>query len=108
MKKILLPILFGSLCSAAFADEEEIRMPTTTMSEGTITEYSPNETFIVRETSGPVRYRYGKEVTYLTRGGRTLSTEEVRTRIKAGIPVRISYTTEGDDRVITRIELDED
>jgi len=62
----------------------------------------------MKETSGPVKYRYGKKVVYVTKSGKTLTDDDVRTRIKVGIPVRVQYSTEGEDRVISRVELDED
>src|SRR5262245_23730513 len=109
MKKILLPLAVSIISAMAFAAEETTTTTTTktTTSTGTITEYSPGSTFVVKETSGPIKYRYGKKVTYVTRGGKTLSDADVRTRIKVGVPVSIQYTTEGEDRVISRVELDE-
>ena len=54
---------------------------------GTITEFSPDSAFVVKEKNGPVCYRYGDEVTYVTRSGKTLTDDEVYTRIKVGVPV---------------------
>jgi len=109
MKKILLPLAFGIISTVAFAAEETTTTTTrTTISSGTISEYTPGTTFVVKETSGPVKYRYGKKITYVTKSGKTLSDEDVRTRIRVGIPVKVQYMTEGEDRVISRVELDED
>jgi hypothetical protein len=109
MKKILLPLAIGIMSTVVFAAEETTTTTTrTTTSTGTISEYTPGTKFIVKETSGPVTYRYGKKVTYVTKSGKTLSDADVRTRIKVGIPVRVQYVTEGEDRVISRVELDED
>jgi hypothetical protein len=109
MKRILLPLALGIVSTLAFAAEETTTTTTkTTTSTGTITEYAPGSTFIVKETSGPVKYRYGKKVVYVTKSGKTLTDADVRTRIKVGIPVSVQYTTEGEDRVISRVELDED
>jgi hypothetical protein len=55
-----------------------------------------------------VTYHYGKNVTYVTKSGKRLSDEDVRTRIKIGVPVSVDYITEGDNRVINRVEVDED
>ena len=108
MKKTLIPILCTILASAAIAaDVETTTTTTTTTGDGTITEYSPGKTFIVKESAGPVTYRYGKTVTYVTRSGRTLSDEDVRTRIKVGLPVRVHYITEGGNRVVSRVEVDD-
>lgn len=80
----------------------------TTTSTGTIHEYSPGSSFVVKETSGPVKYRYGKKVTYVTKKGKTLSDDEVRTRVKVGSPVTVHYGSEGTERVIERVEVDDD
>jgi hypothetical protein len=109
MKKILLPLAFGIISTVAFAADETTTTTTRTItSSGTISEYTPGTTFIMKETSGPVKYRYGKKVVYVTKSGKTLTDDDVRTRIKVGIPVRVQYSTEGEDRVISRVELDED
>jgi hypothetical protein len=109
MKKFLLPFALGITAAAVFAAEETTTTTTkTTMSSGTISEFKPGATFVVKETSGPVKYRYGKKVTYVTKGGKTLSDADVRTRVKVGAPVKVHYSTEGADRVISRVELDED
>jgi hypothetical protein len=94
MKRILLPLALGIVSTLAFAAEETTTTTTkTTTSTGTITEYAPGSTFIVKETSGPVKYRYGKKVVYVTKSGKTLTDADVRTRIKVGIPVSVQYTT---------------
>ena len=81
---------------------------TTTTGTGTITEYSPGSAFVVQETSGPVSYRYGEKVTYVTRSGKSLTDDEVRTRVKVGIPVNVQFSAEGNDRIINRVEIDDD
>ena len=55
-----------------------------------------------------VSYRYGETITYVTRSGKTLTDDEVRTRVKVGIPVNVRFSTEGEDRIIDRIEIDDD
>jgi hypothetical protein len=107
MKKILIPLACGLLTAGAFADEA-VTTTTTTTSGGTITEYTPGSSFVMKETSGPVTYRYGKHVTYVTKAGKELSDADVRTRIKVGAPVHVHYTRDGEARVISRVELDED
>ena len=49
----------------------------------------------------------GKKVTYVTKSGKTLTDDEVRTRINIGSPVRVQYGTEGDAKVISRGEIDD-
>src|SRR5438309_2191497 len=109
MKKIIIPIL--ALCASAAIAADTVESTTTTTktttSTGTITEYAPGKTFIVRESSGPVTYRYGEKVAYVTRSGRALSDEDVRTRIKIGLPVSVHYVTEGQNRIIHRVEIDD-
>lgn len=117
MKKTILSITCAALASVAIAAETTTTVTSggssattsvsTTTGTGTIHEYSPGSTFIVKETSGPVKYRYGKSVTYVTKSGKTLSDSEVRTRVKVGSPVSVHYATEGEDRVISRVEIDD-
>ena len=109
MKKTILSILAVS-AAAAFAVDETTSTTTTTTTygTGTISEYTPGSTFVVKESSGPVKYKYGKKVTYVTKSGKTLTDDEVRTRIKISSPVRVQYGTEGDAKVISRIEIDDD
>ena len=80
---------------------------TTTTSSGTITEYTPGSTFVIKESSGPVNYRYGNSVTYVTKSGQSLTEDQVKTRIKVGIPVSVSYANEGDVRVVNRVVIDD-
>lgn len=108
MKKIIIPIL--ALCvSAAFAaDTVETTTTKTTTTTGTLTEYAAGKTFIVKETTGPVTYRYAPSVAYTTRKGTALTDEQVRVRMKVGIPVWVHYTTIDGNRTITRVEVDDD
>lgn len=101
---------FALAAGSVFAADEvtSTTTTTTTTSAGTIEEYSPGSTFVVKEKSGPVKYRYGKKVTYVTKSGKTLTDEEVKTRVKVGVPVHVHYAADGDARVINRIEIDDD
>jgi hypothetical protein len=109
MKKTILSLACAMVATAAFAADEVVTSTTTTTtSTGTLSEYSPGSTFVVKEKSGPVKYRYGKKVTYVTKSGKTLSDDEVKTRIKVGAPVSIHYSTEGDARIVDRVEIDDD
>lgn len=108
MKKHLLTIL--ALCvTTAFAAEtvEKTTKTTTTTTSGTLSEYTPGTTFVVKETSGPIKYRYGKTVKYVTKSGKDLSDEEVKTRIKVGVPVRVQYDLDGETRIVNRVEIDD-
>jgi hypothetical protein len=54
-------------------------------------------------------HRYGDEVTYVTRSGKTLTDDEVYTRIKVSVsvPVSVQYRTKESDRIISRLEIDD-
>jgi len=108
MKRLITPMLALIASAAIAADVTETTTTKTTTSTGTLSEYEPTKTFIVKEKAGPVTYRYGKTVTYVTKKGKTLKEDEVRTRIKVGIPVSVHYITEGENRVINRVEIDDD
>jgi hypothetical protein len=75
---------------------------------GTITEFTPGSTIVLKETTGSRTYHFGKTVTYVTKSGRTLDEDAVRTKIKAGVPVHVHYVGEGDKMVVDRVILDED
>ena len=81
---------------------------TTTDASGTITEYSPGSTIVLKETTGPRHYRFGDHVTYVTRSGKVLNEDVVKTRVKVGVPVRVHYTGTGDAMMVDRVILDED
>ena len=108
MKRILIPIASAMIAVfAASAQVTESTTTTTTWGTGTISEYAPDTTFVVKESSGPVTYKYGKKVTYVTKSGKTLSDADVKTRIKVGAPVRVQYATEGDTKVINKVEIED-
>ena len=110
MNKILLSIALA--CVAPFAwgqvSQETTTTTTTTEGNGTITEYTPGSQIVLKETSGPRTYRFGKTVTYVTRSGKVLDADVVKTRIKVGIPVRVHYIGTGDSMMVDRVILDED
>jgi len=110
MKKVLLSIALA--CVAPFAwgqvSQETTTTTTTTDASGTITEYTPGSAIVLKETSGPVRYRFGKTVTYVTRSGRPLDETTVKTKVKVGVPVRVHYVGTGDSMMVDRVILDED
>lgn len=82
-----------------------------TSSTGVVDVYEPGARFIVREATGPVTYSYGPQTVYATPGGVVLTAEQVRTRMRAGLPVRVEYLPQGETRVIQRViirEVDDD
>ena len=81
---------------------------TATEDTGTITQYTPGSAIVLKETSGPVHYRFGKTVTYVSRSGKVLDENTVRTKIKVGVPVRVHYAGTGENKVVDRVILEKD
>jgi len=109
VKKTILSVALALVAPFAWAQTSSTTTTTTTTEGGgTITEYTPGSVITLKETSGPRHYRFGKTVTYVTRSGKTLDEETVKTRIKIGVPVRVHYTGEGDNVMVDRVILDED
>jgi hypothetical protein len=128
MKKMLLSI--AVLMVASFAWGQTTRQPlmnerevprqttqrqtttdqttSTTEATGTITEYTPGSAIVLRETSGPVSYRFGKTVTYVTRSGKVLDEATMKSKIRVGVPVRVHYAGTGTNMVVDRVILEED
>jgi hypothetical protein len=124
MKKMLLSITLAMVASFAWGqttrqplmNEREVprQQPqrttttttTTTEGTGTITEYTPGSAIVLRESSGPVSYRFGKTVTYVTRS--VLDENTVKTKIRVGVPVRVHYVGTGPNMVVNRVTLQED
>lgn len=120
MKIKLYSLAFAILATSAIQAGDTIKKTTvvkedgstettikTTTATGTITEYVPGNTFIVKETTGPVIYRYGKTVAYVTKSGQVITEEALKTRIRVGIPVSVQYVLDGDNRVINRVVIDD-
>ena len=125
MKKMLLSITLAMVASFAWGQTtrqplmNERQVPqqpqrttttttTTTEGTGTITEYTPGSAIVLKESSGPVRYRFGKTVSYVTRSGRVLDENTIRTRVRVGVPVRVHYMGTGPNMVVDRVILEED
>jgi hypothetical protein len=126
MKKVLLSIALVAV--ASFVWGQTTRQPlmneraipqqpqrqttttttTTTEGTGTITEYTPGSAIVLRESSGPVTYRFGKTVTYATRSGMVLDANTVKTKVRVGVPVRVHYVGTGENRMVDRVILEED
>jgi hypothetical protein len=110
MRKMLLTVALAVVAPFAWGQVSETTTTTTTTTEGngTITEYSPGSAIVLKETSGPRTYRFGKTVTYVTRSGKVLDESTVRTRVKVGVPVRVHYVGTGDNVMVDRVIIDED
>ena len=73
---------------------------TTTESTGTVTDYTPGEMMVLKtEAVEPVRYKFGKQVTYVTSDGRVIQPSEVRKDSK----VRVHYVKDGDDMLVDKV-----
>ena len=125
MKKMLFSIALATVASVAWGqttrqplmNEREPLQPrrqttttqttSTTEANGTITEYTPGSTIVLKETGGPVSYRFGKTVTYVTRSGR-VDEPTVKSKIRVGVPVRVHYVGTGPNMVVDRVILDQD
>ncbi|PYK47900.1 MAG: hypothetical protein DME20_10435 [Verrucomicrobia bacterium] len=109
MKKMLLSIALAFVAPFAWGQVSQTTTTmTTTEGSGTITEFSPGSTIVLKESSGPRHYRFGKTVTYVTRSGKVLDEDTVRTRIKVGVPVRVHYVGTGDSMMVDRVIVEED
>lgn len=106
-KQLILSMVLAVAAPLAFA---QVDSATTTTNEGSgvITVFTPGNVIVLKEASGPRSYRFGKSVTYETKSGQVISEDEVRTRVKVGVPVHVHYTEEGDEMVVDRVILDED
>ena len=106
MKNIILTVSCAALMAGAAIGAEVVT--TTTTSSGTLHEYTPGSTFVVKETTGPVQYRYSDKVTYVTKSGRVLQDAEVKKMVRVGRPVKVHYGMRDKDRYIEKIEIDDD
>ena len=109
MKKLVLSLALAVAAPFAWAQVSETTTTTTTTEgNGTITEFSPGSTIVLKETAAPRSYRFGKKVVYVTRSGKELDEATVRTKVRVGVPVRVHYVSEGDSMLVDRVVLDED
>ena len=108
MKKLLLSMALAVVAPFAWAQVSETTTTTTTEGSGTITEYTPGSQIVLKETSGPRTYRFGKTVTYVTRSGKVLDPDVVKTKIRVGVPVHVHYAGTGDNMMVDRVIVDED
>jgi|SRR5439155_18439534 len=109
MKKVILSMALAVAAPFAWAQVSETTTTTTTTEgSGTITEFSPGSTIVLKESSGPKHYRFGKHVTYVTRSGKELDEATVKTKIRVGVPVRVHYVGEGDNMLVDRVIVDQD
>jgi hypothetical protein len=73
---------------------------TTTESFGTVTEFTPGQALILKTEAGePMRYKFGKTVTYVTSDGKVIEASKIRKDSK----VRVHYVKEGDDMLVDKV-----
>jgi hypothetical protein len=78
---------------------------TTTESTGTVTEFTPGETIVLKTAAGePAHYKFSKTVTYQTADGRVLEASKIRKDSK----VRVHYVKEGDDLLVDKVIVTKD
>jgi hypothetical protein len=78
---------------------------TTTESTGTVTEFTPgHQLFLKTEADQPVRYKFGKTVTYMTSDGKVIEAS----KIKKDSKVRVHYLKDGDDMVVDKVIVTQD
>jgi len=78
---------------------------TTTESTGTVTEFTPGRALVLKtEADQPVRYKFGKTVTYVTSDGKVIEASQIRRDSK----VRVHYLKEGDDMVVDKVIVTRD
>ena len=109
MKRLLLSIALAVAAPFAWAQVSETTTTTTTTEgSGTITEYTPGSQIVLKESSGPRTYRFGNSVTYVTKSGKVLDPDVVKTKIRVGVPVHVHYIGTGDSMMVDRVIVDED
>ena len=78
---------------------------TTTESTGTVTDFTPGRALVLKtEADQPVRYKFGKTVTYTTSDGKVIEASQIRKDSK----VRVHYLKEGDDMVVDKVIVTRD
>jgi hypothetical protein len=78
---------------------------TTTESTGTVTEYTPDQTLVLKtEAEQPLHYKFSKKVTYVTADGKVIEASKIRKDSK----VHVHYVKNGDDMVVDKVIVTQD
>src|SRR6266850_7612432 len=73
---------------------------TTTESFGTVTDFTPGQTIVLKTEPGePAHYKFSKTVTYQTADGRVIEPSQIRKDSK----VRVHYLKSGDDMLVDKV-----
>jgi hypothetical protein len=72
----------------------------TTETTGTVTEFTPGRhLFLKTEAEQPIRYKFGKTVTYVTSDGKVIEASTIRKDSK----VRVHYIKDGDNMLVDKV-----
>jgi hypothetical protein len=78
---------------------------TTTESTGMVTEFTPGQMMVLKtEAAEPVRYKFGKTVTYVTADGRVIEPSKIRKDSK----FHVHYIKDGDDMLVDKVIVTKD
>jgi len=78
---------------------------TTTESTGTVTDFTPGQMMVLKtEAAEPVRYKFSKQVTYVTSDGRVIQPSQIRKDSK----VHVHYVKNGDDMLVDKVIVTND
>lgn len=78
---------------------------TTTETTGTVTEFTPGRhLFLKTEADQPIRYKFGKTVTYVTSDGKVVEASQIKKDSK----VRVHYVKKGDDMLVDKVIVTQD
>ncbi len=92
---------FAPLASAQMTHRETTTTEKTTTYSGTVTDIEPSSSTIVlrsESSTEPVKYTYTKNTTFVDANGNVVSQETIR-----DTPVTVSYVTEGNRRIVTKV-----
>ena len=78
---------------------------TTTESTGTVTEFTPGQTLVLKTEAGePMHYKFSKTVTYVTSDGKVIEASKIRKDSK----VQVHYIKDGDDMLVDKVIVTQD
>src|SRR6201997_4474318 len=73
---------------------------TTTESTGMVTDFTPGQMMVLKtEAAESVRYKFSKQVTYVTSDGRVIEPSRIRKDSK----VQVHYVKDGDDMLVDKV-----
>lgn len=108
--KILYTTLLGSVAAAALTTsalaqvavtESSTTTTTTTTQAGTITQYAPGSSLVIRQEGGaaPITYGVTRETAFVDENGTVVQAENVT----PGAPITVNYVRQGDRLVASRV-----